>query len=153
MKRLLLITLVCISCFACGPKEEGVLNDETRSELQALVDNYHITPEDKYNRLAVRMAQLINEAYAKRTEEEMMDHLREFYQDNETALTALEKEIQDWMRSLSDAERANFVMRVNGREYANDLRRRRRQVLYRIRNSEEEKREFVRLFSILDMYR
>lgn len=153
MRIVLGLFVCCLFLFACGEPKKGALSPETRSELDALVDNYHIEPGEKYHRLARRMGQLLNEAYAKRTDEGMMDHLREFNQENETALRILREELQTWLRNLPDNERAKFIIRVNAEDYAEDLRKRRKQFLYRVRNSPDYKREFLTLFGILDLHR
>ncbi len=153
MLRIWKLSFVLLLLIACGNPQKGALSPETRSELDSLYENYRIETEEKYHRLADRMAQLLDEALAKRTDELMMNHLREFHQENEIALHNIEEEIQDWTRNISDDERAGFIMRLNAKPYAETLRKRRKQILRRVRYSKDFQYEYRKLFSILDLSR
>ena len=131
----------------------GALSPEIRSELDELYENFHIETEEKYHRLANRMLLLLDETIAKRTDEMSINHLREFYQENEVALANLNKEIQDWLRNSPDEERTAFIMRVNSKSYASRLRNRRVQFLRKINYNEGYKQEFRKLYGILDLNR
>lgn len=153
MRRIIIFCFSILILSACNDPKGGALSPEIRSELDELYENFHIETEEKYHRLANRMVQLLDEAIAKRTDELSMNHLREFYHENEIALDNLNKEIQDWIRNSPDEERTAFIMRVNSKSYASRLRNRRVQFLRKINYSEDYKSEFRKLYGILDLNR
>jgi len=104
------------------PAQEGPLSAATRTELDQLAVDIRRDTEEKYHILGAKFVELIREANRKGTDGGAAEHVVKFVSDNETALTILRKEIDDWYKTLPEEDRINFMLHLLAEDYPRQLR-------------------------------
>lgn len=104
-----LIGTILIS-LSCKRPSKGALSVESRTALDSLADR-SIEVEAKYLFVIDTYELLLAEALRIQSDDEAIDHLRIFYEENKSALTRLESEFEGWYRRMEHDERINFFIR------------------------------------------
>ena len=148
----LLIALAMLFTAGCGNPKRGALSAEARTELEKLVDT-PISAERKFYKLAETLTALLNEAMAIENDEAAMAHLREFATNNDLALQALARDIDDWAKVMPDDERMEMILKLMDRDFSTQLRNRVPAFRRRIAYNEAYLREFNQLFGSIEFWR
>ncbi len=104
------------------PVQDGPLSAATRTELDQLAGDIQRDTEEKYHILGAKFVELIQEANRKGTDGGAAEHIVKFVSDNETALTILRKEIDDWYKTLPEEDRIKFMLHLLAEDYPRQLR-------------------------------
>ena len=108
---------------SCEKPQPGALNAITRTELDILADQVHRDTEEKFHILGTKLALVMKEALAIRRDDEMANHLKRFHSDNQLALSLLGEEIDAWHKTMTEEDRAEFLLRLVSEDYAVQLRK------------------------------
>ncbi len=104
----------------CYVPQEGANSPTTRTELDLLAGT-NVPVSQKYLTLGKVVATLLDETAAISQNDAAATHLAEFISDNESALTRLYIQIDNWEKHLSEEERMFFIMELLSQPYSTRL--------------------------------
>lgn len=129
------------------------LNAKSISKLTELAQSTDAPTEDKYFFVVENYAQVIQEALARPSDAEMLQHLQTYRSQNEEALVTLESQFDDWQKNMTDDERMYFVINLTGKSGTKRLSALIPQIRARLRPYPEDAKLFERMAMRLDLRR
>lgn|GEM_PF-2149030 len=145
--------ILLTSLNACKKDIPGALSLREQTELAKITFNTDYTPEQKYLKVSETISALLLEALEKRTDAEMMEHIRQFKGANSGTLQRLAYILDEFHKDVTDEERVLFVMRLISQSYTKDLKESVYEIRRRISDNPEYKREFEELIGVLEIRR
>ncbi|MCB0839198.1 MAG: hypothetical protein KDD99_21145 [Bacteroidetes bacterium] len=152
MKNILSVIIICLlgSLLSCGNPRKGALDPEVRTELDLLAEK-DMYVGNKYMRMAEKYALLLEEASAMPIDEEAMAHLRDFFADNQLALTLLSTEFDRWQKYIDNEELTAFALKLRNQPFSQKLKRLIPAFRKRISYNQEFVREYDHIMSYIEI--